>query len=379
MAHYPEAFKNRYGNKVAQDIFKYPYNHSRIFQFFWLARTLSWMFFSYYSPEFIRKRFYKNKLGYFYWADLIVSVGAERINDKYLYGVLFSEYTYAIIKKINKKLVIFPSTFGPFLYGWTTKLFQHVFPKIDLVYARDQESYDICKKLLKTDKNIVKTSDVAIFQSWENKKNEFKKKYNKPIIGISVMKWIYVANIEDTAYSNYTSYVEEMVLLIDRILSNYNVHIILFPTNFPVHGAQGDDVKVCDEIYQKCNRPKDVSYLKNLVSPREFKSMLSASDINIITRMHACILSTSAYVPTIGIAYLFKVKEYMNDIGLGDFCVDIEYFEHKKVFMMFEEMWNRKQEICDNLQNIIENKKVQLLESLNEIDSIILNENPSYK
>ena len=237
MAHYPEAFKNRYGNKVAQDIFKYPYNHSRIFQFFWLVRTLSWMFFSYYSPEFIRKRFYKNKLGYFYWADLIVSVGAERINDKYLYGVLFSEYTYAIIK-INKKLVIFPSTFD-LLYGWTTN-YSNMFSKIDLVYARDQESYDICKKLLKTDKNIVKTSDVAIFQSWENKKNEFKKKYNKPIIGISVMKWIYVANIEDTAYSNYTSYVEEMVLLIDRILSNYNVHIILFPTNFPVHGAQGD-------------------------------------------------------------------------------------------------------------------------------------------
>jgi len=94
---------------------------------------------------------------------------------------------------------------------------------------------------------------------------------------------------------------------------------------------------------------------------------------------NACILSTGAYVPTIGIAYLFKVKEYMNDIGLGDFCVDIEYFEHKKVFMMFEEMWNRKQEICDNLQNIIEKKKVQLLESLNEIDSIMLYENPSYK
>ncbi len=69
----------------------------------------------------------------------------------------------------------------------------------------------------------------------------------------------------------------------------------------------------------------------------------------------------------------------MNDIGLGDFCVDIEYFEHKKVFMMFEEMWNRKQEICNNLQNIIEKKKVQLLESLNEIDSIMLNENSSHK
>ncbi|HOS17337.1 MAG TPA: polysaccharide pyruvyl transferase family protein, partial [Bacteroidales bacterium] len=278
-----------------------------------------------------------------------------------------------------KKLVIFPSTFGPFLYGWTTKLFQHVFPKIDLVYARDQKSYDICKKLLKTDKNIVKTSDVAIFQSWEDKKNEFKKKYNKPIIGISVMKWIYVANIEDTAYSNYASYVDQMVKLIDEILLKYNVHVILYPTNFPVHGGKGDDVEVCEEICRKCNRPYDVSYLNDLISPHEFKSMLSASEINIVTRMHACILSTSAYIPTIGIAYLFKLKEYMNDIGLADFCVDIEYFEHNKVFQMFEEMWYRKQEISKNLQNIIENRKVNLAESVNKIESIIYNEGSSHK
>jgi len=373
MAHYPKAFENRYGNSVTEDVFKYPYNRGRVYQIYWLAVTLFWMSVSYILPEGLRKVFFKRRLKEFYWADLVVSIGAERINDKYIFGVLFSEYTYAIIKKINRKLILFPSTYGPFLYGWTTKMFKNIFPKIDLVYSRDNESFNVCKKLLGSESNLVNTSDVAIFQEWSDKKDELQKKYGKPIVGISVMKWIYVANTEETEYSNYDAYVEQMVLLIKKILGKYDVQIILYPTNFPVNGAQGDDVVVCKEIYDKCNRPDDLDYIQELVSPSEFKSMLSASELNITTRMHACILSTGAYIPTISIAYLFKLKEYMDGLGLKDYSVDIEYFEHNKVFGMFEKAWAERENISLHLKKTIDSKKVQLEDSLKRIDTILSN------
>ncbi|NOQ24389.1 MAG: hypothetical protein GQ564_03420 [Bacteroidales bacterium] len=371
MAHYPKAFIQRYGLNSVQDFFHYPYKRSRIFQYLWLFNTLGWMFLSYVLPDFIRKIVYKRKLKHFYWADLIVSVGAERINDKYIKAVVFAQYTYAIVKRMKKKLVIFPSTFGPFLHNWTKFLFKKVFKNIDIVYSRDNKSQLLCNELLGEKKeNFIETSDVAIFQPWSDQKKKLQEKYGRPIIGISVMEWTYVANSHETPYSNYKAYKEQMVTLIDKIIEKYKVHVILYPTNFLVHGGRGDDVIVCDEIYKDIEYKNDTSILRDLVSPNEFKSMLSASEINITTRMHACILSTGAYVPTISINYLFKLKEYMDSLGLSEFSIDIEDFEHSIVFKMFEKMWADRIHWAKHTKEKIEYKKKDLNEALNYLDHL---------
>ncbi|WP_423127239.1 polysaccharide pyruvyl transferase family protein [Gaoshiqia sp. Z1-71] len=371
MAHYPDAFRERYGVEVVQDVFKYPFLRNRFYQLWWVICTLNWMLFVYVLPVRMSRLFFNKRINDYLWADLVISIGAERINDKYIQTAFFSEYTYKLIKKFKKKIVLFPSTIGPFIYTGTKAVFKFVAKDIDLIYTRDIESYNITKQLTEGfNTKLINTCDVAVFQKWEDRKDRLIRKFGKPIVGISVMKWIYVANKYETPYSNYESYVREMVRLIDTLVQQYDVHITLFPTNYPVHGGQGDDLSVALDIYDKIDVKENVDIVDQLLSPYEFKSLLSASEINITTRMHACILSTGAFVPTISVNYLFKLREYMSSIGLSDYSLDIEDFEYSMMLEMFDKMWNHRDYWHTHLENEIANNRQNLLSALELLNSL---------
>jgi polysaccharide pyruvyl transferase WcaK-like protein/glycosyltransferase involved in cell wall biosynthesis len=371
MSYYPQVYVGKYGVDVVNDIFDYPYVKNHLQKLLWLIKTLYWMIFIYFLPERISTQLFNNKTRDFFWADWIVSIGAERINDKYIKNEFFSEYTYKFVKRIKRKMILFPCTIGPFLSKYTENLFKKVGKDIDLIYTRDLQSHLLTNRLLDKTSNSINTCDVAVFQNWESRKEMLNKKYNKQIVGISVLKWSYFANKANTPYSNYKSYVNEMASVIDTLINKYNVHITLIPTNFPIHGGNGDDLKVAFEIFNKSTGKKDIDIIENLVTPTELKSILSASEINITTRMHACILSTGAFVPTISINYLFKLREYMNSIGLEDYSVDICDFEHTVILDMFEKMWNTRDYWQAHLKIEIEQNKQNLLNAINELDALL--------
>ena len=207
MAHYPSVFEDKYNVKSVPDIFKFPFNQKRLKQSVWLFKTILWMLISWLFPSMAIK---SKRWSDYRWADVVISVGAERINDKYIKNELFSLFTYAIVKKFGKKMVLFPSTYGPFLYKFTYKLSKKVFSSLDLIYARDQKSFNTLKSFDLDESKIINTSDVAIFQEWDTCFIKYSFENNLPIVGVSVLKWTYVANKYETPYSNYETYVREI-------------------------------------------------------------------------------------------------------------------------------------------------------------------------
>ena len=116
MAQYPKAFTDLYGIFGHEDIFVYPAQQPLTRQLLWLSKTGSWMLWTIMiilaiPQKIIESTFLRRLLGKlepFIWADLIVSVGAERLNDKYYKNGPFSWYTLLIAKLMKKKVVIFP-------------------------------------------------------------------------------------------------------------------------------------------------------------------------------------------------------------------------------------------------------------------------------
>ncbi len=358
MAHYPSVFEKKYEVKSVRDIFNYPFNKNRFSQVIWLIKTINWMCFAWCFPKTAIKT---KRWNDFHWADTVVSVGAERINDKYIKNEFFSLFTYAIVKKFNRKMILAPSTYGPFLYRFTRNSANYVFKKLDIIYCRDQKSYDTVSRFKNINlSKIINTSDVAIFQEWSTNYKPTLFDNDKKLVGVSVLRWIYLANKYETPYSNYESYKKEMAVLIDSVIEKYNVNILLLPTNYPVNGCREDDVIVANEIYDLTNHKKHIRIVETLLSAYEFKSLLACCEINITTRMHACILSTSAYIPTMSVNYLFKLKEYMNSIGLDAYSVDIEDFSAFESLKIFEQLWLNRDSIKSELFKTIESKKHDL-------------------
>lgn len=381
MAHYPQAFRDLCGVDAVEDVFKYPFGLSKTRQVVWLIWTCVWMTivwlgaFLLPNETTLKIPLLKDKLKDFIWADMVVSVGAERINDKFFKNIFFSLFTYDLIHRLRRKMVIFPSTIGPFLFSWTKFLSARVLGNVDLIFTRDNRSQKITQSLpgIRSD-NIVNTADVAVMQKSITKEQALKMIPATPqekLVGISVMKWTYFKNRIETPYSNYPAYVREVAFFADTLIDEYGVTVVLYPTNFLVNGCREDDVSTAIEIRNMMTNSSNVRVIEKLPTPSQFKGMLACSELNVTTRMHACILSTGAFVPTISINYLFKLAEYMDSLGLADFSIDIEEFCAEKALIAFRKMWPDREKWHQHLEQAIHAKQKNLTQALGALDAVI--------
>lgn len=381
MAHWPSAFQKLYDCPSVQDVFKYPFKQMRLKQILWGCRTLFWMsgalvaasFEHESTPKSERFPFHK-QLEHYLWSDLVVSVGAERLNDKYYKNIPFSLYTYFLVKLLGRKMVLFPQTSGPFFFLLTKLLTRTVLNKVDLVFTRDAESTRLlCEEIKVSRKRVVESADVAVLEesiSREEALVMLGASTDDMLVGISAMRWSYFKNRIETPYSNFLAYQREMVKVVDTIVSRYGATVVLFPTNFPIHGSREDDVTTCAEIRSNVKQPDKVKLISELPTPSQLMGMLGCCNVNITTRMHACILSTNAFVPTISINYLFKVKEYMKSLGLGDFSLDIEMFSADLVLPAFQRIWREQDKWRDHLRKTIAERRKRLWKTMEALDAL---------
>jgi polysaccharide pyruvyl transferase WcaK-like protein len=383
MAHYPDAFHYE-GVESLPDAYEYPYLKPRWVQVIWFAKTIIWLTAAYLQAFLLKSKPYplfREKVRLFQWADLAVSVGAERMNDKFINIQIFSGLVLGLLKAMGKKVVFFPSTIGPFFYWPTTWMSSNFLRRLDLVYTRDHQSTQTCLDILKLDPaKVIETADVAVLQAQENPQSSwelletfrgFALPAKTPVVGLSVLEWTYRANKVETQYSNYESYIRQMVILADTLVERYGVQIAFFPTNYRVHGCRDNDVATSQEVWEKMKHKDSAFVINRLTTPSQFKGMLACSRVNIVTRMHACILSTGAGIPTLSVNYLFKLREYMESLGLAEFSVDIEEFNAADLLAAFDKMWNDRDGWALQVRTAIERKKESLQKALNRMDEFI--------
>ncbi len=380
MAQNPLAFQRRYGVDTIPDIFKYPNKKPRVIQVAWFLKSLVWIMCTLVWVSFLpfsmrRGLVTKSRLAPFLWADIIVSVGAERINDKFYKSVLFSFFTYYVIKRLGCILVLFPSTIGPLFFGWSKLVAARTLGKIDLLYTRDALSTRVVTSLNSTRMDrIVETSDVAILQPMIDRERALEiigLGLRERIVGISALRWSYFRNRIETDYSNYPTYVKQMAAFVEAIIDRYGLTVVFYPTNFPVHGCTQDDVAVSIEIRDNVANSEKVSIVGRLPSPAELKGMLACSEVNVTARMHACILSTGAGIPTMSINYLPKVRAYMESIGLSEFSIDIEEFNAECALQTFDKLYGGREKWRDHLQRTFEKRRKQLWNSMERLDALL--------
>lgn len=382
MAHEPGVFEELYGVESIKDIFEFPFLKPRLTQIGWLLRTAFWMKFAWIGLSLSSSRrvqsgrvLFRRKLEPLIWADLVISVGAERINDKYFKNIVFSLYLLALVKKLGKKLVIFPATIGPFLFRCSRWLARRVLSRVDLIYVRDELSEKLTRELIGTGAdNLVRTADLAVLQepiALDEALAMIQASETDGIVGISAMRWSYFKNRIETPYSNYGAYVRETALLADKLAEDYKVRIVLYPTNFPVHGCREDDLATAFEIRERMKHGEGVTVLEQLPTPSQLEGMLACSELNFTTRMHACILSTGGGVPTISINYLFKVREYMRSLGLEEFSIDIEEFNAAWALDAFRRMWPEREKWREHIAREMDRKREELARAMERLDGIL--------
>ena len=358
---FPEAFSASCNVESVVDPYGYPYKKPTFVKIKWAIKTLFWMgaVRMQVRPGCKAIRFYCFKVRNYLWADWVVSVHAERIKESFHVDPLFTLFSFHIAHLLGKKVILFPCTLGP--YGLGTKmLVDRWLREVDLLYTRDDISFQLAHEAKGMDpKRIVACADVAVVQKAIGKDEALALIGCDPrdqLVGISVMRWRYIqGNL--SKYSNYRAYVLQMAKVADHLITTYGVKVVIYPTNYAIRGCTTEDREAVRDIYDAAECKARIVKIEQFLSPSELKGALACSEVNITTRMHACIFSTGAGVPTLSVNYLYKLREYMNSLGLGDYAIDIEDFNAEWMKAAFAKMWNRRPEIRQLIEARIKEKQ----------------------
>jgi len=358
----------------------------------WLFKNIFWIMFN--SLNLILKRIgvpYKYKLYTFSKErkkvieayvnnDVVISIGAERINDNFRAQVPFALYGYWMAKMLNKPVILYAQTIGPFRHKSTKMMVKYILNRCDLITVRDRRSLDELKELNIKKATIYPVADPAILQHAVSEKkaaeliSEEGFETTKPnVIGISVLKWNYenVQTKDKTKDDYYNDYVLSLSKLSDFLIDNLNAAIVFVATNFRQHGNRDDDRDVAEDIINLMKFKDSAKVLKRIYRPDELKGIIGLMDMFIASRMHACIFSTAMYVPTISLNYQFKLYEYMKLLKMGDKSCNFEDINYEKLKTLALSVWESRPEIRNQLKIRIDELSKESLKSAELVKELI--------
>lgn len=376
LAQNPDSIARLTGLPTYPELFTLPLRRPRLQQVFWLLITGSWM--AAQSVAFALRKLCLNIPESFYTfdddrlralrkikeADMIVSVGAERINDNFYKAILFSLFMLWVAQKYGKFLILFPQTIGPFHFTLTKALSASILNHCDIIFLRDEKSRDILNEIGVRGPKIVGACDVAVMQSRISADDGQRllagavdTDGNRPLVGISAMKWSY---IKAQGKSGYSEYKDVLARVADDLVERKSAKILFLATNVLTEGCREDDVAAATEIVQLMKYKDDACVLDTLYSPSQMKGIMGLLDLCLVTRMHACIFATGACTPTVSINYQFKLHEYMKLVGLEDYTIDIDRVTYETLSAIVDRAWSN----LPRMREILEEKVHSLTQQL---------------
>lgn len=304
----------------------------------------------------------KKTLNHFKKADLIFSAGGGYIYSSRKgplgFGLLNVMLNIHYAKLSNKPLIIFPISVGPIRYKLDRLLVEKFLNGISHIFVREEQSISILSEM-GIIKNVELCPDIAFTLNKSKFFLEEIHKGNVLNIGVSVLDWRF--SRPKSTLDDIDLYLEKIAKALKKIKQNHKVYI--FPQ---VDVSDNDTDRFVSEKLQKIIGEKSkVILLKHIFKPEDVLSLYSEMDLFIGSRMHSCIFSITAKVPTICLAYQFKSKGTFKILGIEEDCFDIENFTtlglSKSIEYKIEHLKQNKSET----NNIVSLTKDNIYQKLN--------------
>jgi len=242
----------------------------------------------------------------FMQADVVIASPGGFMNS--YYGFSRIAVTFIMCKLLGKKTGIYSQSFGPF--NKRDKYFIKFLSRfIDVLYCRDNFSYNLMSKLGVKDKKIHLVEDGAFLIPFE------KKEVESNIVAISVRSWQHDSRSESHYINMIKAFVEKIVN------SGFQVEFIS-----TCQGLENyiDDSKFADFIFNQLPENIKASVIVNhkYYTLHELQLYIDKFNAVIGTRLHMCILSLLRGKPCLNISYEIKGKEAFSYLGLGAYSID---------------------------------------------------------
>lgn len=306
-------------------------------------------------------------------ADCIVFCGGQNIRE-YNWSSLVSFFIIRMGKRLNIPTMIWANGMGPFRNRFFKPVARRVLDSVDLITVRDDFSKQFLDELdLK--QPVPVTADAAFLlpsitreQAISLLSPEIDIKRGGIMVGITAINRDYAPKDGVGVVDNY---IKVMAQAIDYLICRYDAEIVFFPHNTVV-GSQRNDRLAASNIIEQVKEQSRVTLLAGEYSPEELKGMYGCMDLFIGTRLHSCIFSLGARVPTIGIEYDFRGHKHTGIFkmaNLESYVCDINSLTLPQLQEKIDFIMNNRDELIKTLRknmDHVESKSSQTIDLAGE-------------
>lgn len=238
-------------------------------------------------------------------ADAFIDISGYAFGDKWppvtIRSVAARVSHYA---KQKKPTILLPQMFGPFEKPETRAAFQPILEKANLIYAREQASYEELTKINSTNRQLERAPDITIFSG--------SLPPTEPAGG-SYACLVPNMRMRDKAADTWGDiYVEAMVRAI-RKLQQLSIKPFVV-----IHDGGEEDIIMGQEIADQAGLPPEQIYREQ--DPRRIKGFLAGAQMTIGSRFHALVSSLSMGTPAIALGWAHKYEALLGDFGVPELC-----------------------------------------------------------
>ncbi len=186
---------------------------------------------------------------------------------------------------------------------------------------RDVESKEKVEKIGVRGPNLV-FPDLAFGLQVEERPREDSKSPFRKVVGVSPMAYCDPRFWPTKSSTLYHSYLKTLALLIEWLLQR-DYRVVLFATQIRMDEASISDLKeiVLARVDTAAGKRLSENKLRGV---QDAVSLAAQLDFVVSSRLHGAILPFLAGTPVLAISHSSKINRLMEDMGLRDYCFDID-------------------------------------------------------
>lgn len=298
-------------------------------------------------------------------ADLIISSGGTYLVENYSLAARIFDYQLSLY--LEKPLVFFTQSLGPFANPSNRQALRPIFEKSIAILVRDQHSRAHLEELGVSTSKIHLVADAAFALSdaaaVESAKLPTTRSRERFRVAISVREWRHFKSVEPA--QGMQGYMDALRTLTSYLIEKHNAEITYLSTCQGMPEYWTDDSKVAQTIVDALsdNIRKSVSVDSGFHDPRELAQKLKEYDLVIATRMHMAILALGVGTPVVPIAYEFKMQGLFARLCQGRWVQNIENIQSDGLVKAVDEFLEVLPEIRGVLFAAVEKERESALMS----------------
>lgn len=289
-----------------------------------------------------------NDISKFRSADLVIDLSGDMLTDDYGPHVAFSHFLPMIVARLTgTPYVVLAQSIGPFRY--TTRLARSVLCNAAFVSVRDSisvsnvERLGVSGSLLTADLAFLlpAADDERVAEAWRREALPSGK-----VLGVSVSGLVASHYQRRNPLASRRPFHSALAEALDAVADSHNLSVVFFPHVTGPSQAKDDRIAAAP-VAAAMKKP---AYLvTGDHHPDLIKGMIARCNAFLGARMHANISALSSGIPTIAIGYSHKSAGIMQQLGCGDYVVDITQLDTSTLIERLETLFANTDEITANL------------------------------